>query len=121
MGMGSKEFDEQKAGGQRYFLDSVPEEDGFGFRVVDRETGEEVGRDGGEPEDQLLVRDWRWVPEALNKAAAAERLAISEALEEMRGSEAYAPPLNEHAIGFKAGYLKAVQDFADLLRKRGQP
>jgi hypothetical protein len=27
-----------------------------------------VGQDGGEPEDQLLVRDWKWVAEELNKA-----------------------------------------------------
>lgn len=25
-----------------------------------------IGMDGGEPEDQLLIRDWKWVPEALN-------------------------------------------------------
>jgi hypothetical protein len=27
-----------------------------------------VGEDGGEPEDQLLVRDWKWVAPALNDA-----------------------------------------------------
>lgn len=27
-----------------------------------------IGTDGGEPEDQLLVRDWRWVQEELQKA-----------------------------------------------------
>lgn len=27
-----------------------------------------IGEDGGEPEDQLLVRDWKWVAEALNEA-----------------------------------------------------
>lgn len=26
-----------------------------------------VGSDEGEPEDRLLVRDWSWVPEELNK------------------------------------------------------
>lgn len=29
----------------------------------------EIGSDGGEPEDQTLVRDWRWVPKILNKLA----------------------------------------------------
>lgn len=29
-----------------------------------------VGSDGGEPEDQLLVRDWQWVAEELNRMAA---------------------------------------------------
>lgn len=27
-----------------------------------------VGEDGGEPEDQLLVRDWKWVVKELNAA-----------------------------------------------------
>lgn len=35
-----------------------------------------VACDGGEPEDQLLVRDWRWVPEELNKLA--ERISYLE-------------------------------------------
>lgn len=29
-----------------------------------------IGCDGGEPEDQLLVRDWSWVCDALNAEAA---------------------------------------------------
>lgn len=28
-----------------------------------------VASDGGEPEDQLLVRDWSWVADELNKLA----------------------------------------------------
>lgn len=28
-----------------------------------------VGQDGGEPEDQLLVRDWKWVVEEMNWVA----------------------------------------------------
>jgi hypothetical protein len=27
-----------------------------------------VGYDGGEPEDQVLIRDWKWVPLALKAA-----------------------------------------------------
>lgn len=27
-----------------------------------------IGWDGGEPEDQVLYRDWAWVPKALKKA-----------------------------------------------------
>lgn len=42
-----------------------------GWLVRDTLTGEEVGRDGGEPEDQTLVRDWDWVAKALNKLAAS--------------------------------------------------
>jgi hypothetical protein len=30
-----------------------------------------VGEDGGEPEDQLLVRDWKWVAPELNAAFKA--------------------------------------------------
>ena len=29
-----------------------------------------IGCDGGEPEDQVLVRDWSWVVDAMNKAHA---------------------------------------------------
>jgi len=28
-----------------------------------------IGCDGGEPEDQILVRDWKWVGIAMNKLA----------------------------------------------------
>ena len=35
-----------------------------------------VGHDGGEPEDQLLCRDWRWVVPALNEAYERGRAAI---------------------------------------------
>ena len=45
------------------------EEDRAAWVLIDTATNTEVGRDGGEPEDQLLVRDWKWVPEVLNKLA----------------------------------------------------
>ena len=35
--------------------------------LIDTKTNTTVGWDGGEPEDQLLVRDWGWVVAALNK------------------------------------------------------
>lgn len=41
------------------------------FRRNDDGTVTLVGEDGGEPEDQTLNRDWKWVIEALN--AEAER------------------------------------------------
>lgn len=34
-----------------------------------------VGSDGGEPEDQLLVRDWKWVVEELNRERCAREQA----------------------------------------------
>lgn len=33
----------------------------------DEEPVRIVGRDGGEPEDQSLVRDWNWVADEMNK------------------------------------------------------
>ena len=47
------------------------EEDDFRFFLVRTENNEIIeiiGTDGGEPEDQLLVRDWKWVAPALNNA-----------------------------------------------------
>lgn len=42
------------------------------FRRNDDGTVTLVGEDGGEPEDQTLNRDWKWVIEALNAEAAPE-------------------------------------------------
>lgn len=38
------------------------------YRCEDSVPVEYIAQDGGEPEDQLLVRDWGWVPVALQKA-----------------------------------------------------
>lgn len=48
------------------------------FHLIDTETGRVVGSDGGEPEDQLLVRDWSWVVEELNALASALTVVRSE-------------------------------------------
>ena len=37
--------------------------------LVDTKTGDVVGSDGGEPEDNTFYRDWSWVPDLLNKVA----------------------------------------------------
>jgi len=48
-----------------------------------------VGSDGGEPEDQLLVRDWSWVWVEMNKLAAqiadrdAKLIAFAKTAQEM--------------------------------------
>ena len=45
--------------------------DDWSQKVVYQEPGgepEEIGSDGGEPEDQTLTRDWSWVVPALNEA-----------------------------------------------------
>jgi hypothetical protein len=39
--------------------------------VVDTATNAVIGMDGGEPEDQLLYRNWGWVVPALNAAYEA--------------------------------------------------
>lgn len=52
------------------------EQSDFGWAVYDTKRNEVVGCDGGEPEDQLLVRDWGWVAVALN-AVAEENDAIA--------------------------------------------
>lgn len=68
MGMSCEEFEKQMSGEQRFYIDR--RDDGeFGYVLKDRQTGEIIGYDGGEPEDQLLVRDWQWVAVALNKLA----------------------------------------------------
>lgn len=51
------------------------------WAVVD-DRGELIGADGGEPEDQLLVRDWSWVVEALNAAYARGRRDCAELVNE---------------------------------------
>lgn len=63
MGMSSKEFDEQTG---RFRVESDPDGSGCSYLLRDTKTGKVIGRDGGEPEDQLLVRNWQWVRTALN-------------------------------------------------------
>ena len=60
---------------------SCAESDWALVRVEGARIVEVIGYDGGEPEDQLLVRDWDWLPSALDQAyrrgRAAERRATS--------------------------------------------
>jgi hypothetical protein len=43
--------------------------------LLDTVKRDVVGYDGGAPEDQILVRDWSWVAEALNEVAAEREAA----------------------------------------------
>ena len=58
----------------------------FGWSIVDTADNTIVASDGGEPEDQLLVRDWSWVVKSLNAdeariaALRAENAALKELL-----------------------------------------
>ena len=83
MGMTTKELLDMQASGARFRIFSMHEaavagyisdggDDGgwavFEFEHPDDKHPRIVGGDGGEPEDQLLVRDWEWVVHALNAA-----------------------------------------------------
>ena len=72
MGMSTEEFEAQRADmSQRFYIDHHTDEVGdHCYVIMDRTTGDRIGEDGGEPEDQLLVRDWQWVVEALNAVDA---------------------------------------------------
>lgn len=86
MGMSVEEFEKQRNDlSLRFYIDEQEDED-FGWVVRDRTTGEIVGEDGGEPEDQLLVRDWQWVASALN-AVEEERRALAAEVERLRPYE----------------------------------
>lgn len=61
----------------RFIVKEWNEGDNWGWTVVDTATGEDVGSDGGEPEDQLLIRNWKWVPIALNKVNAEKAELIA--------------------------------------------
>lgn len=43
-----------------------------------------VGQDGGEPEDQLLVRNWAWVAEEMNRLAQEADRAVEAAVQQER-------------------------------------
>ena len=55
---------------ERFTLRKTKTEYGSEYvELVDTKTGEVVGSDGGEPEDNTFYRDWSWVPTLLNKVA----------------------------------------------------
>ena len=68
--------------------------DGFGWAVVrfegDRAV-EVIGEDGGEPEDQLLIRDWRWVAPALNAAFERGRVEGARLTDEQQALSSIGP------------------------------
>ena len=63
--------DEEAAIERGWLKDGQPS---YGYRTILFDTSTdpptEVGSDGGEPEDQTLGRDWRWVPELCNRLDA---------------------------------------------------
>lgn len=92
--------------GERFRVDYLGE---MRWGVIDTANGRLVGIDGGEPEDQLLCRDWKWVPEELNKLAA--RVAASD--ERIRELEAEAEKIRDTAVSIelvKVASVDLVQD-----------
>ena len=51
------------------FKEAYSDDHWFLVEIVDGVIIRIVGSDGGEPEDQLLVRDWSWVADEMNKLA----------------------------------------------------
>jgi hypothetical protein len=73
--------------------------------LVDTFENVDVGRDGGEPEDQTLSRDWDWVVSALNKVAEeAEKYKKDLELERSRLKDA----------------RKTIKDLSILLRQQAE-
>ena len=81
--MSVEEFERQRTDESLRFYVDRQEEGAGGYVLMDRETGQWVGWDGGEPEDQVLVRDWAWVPVLLNELEA-ERRSLVTVLEKVR-------------------------------------
>ena len=67
--------------------------------------GKAVESDGGEPEDQLLVRDWSWVPEMLNEVDAGRVSLAQEIRETLKVRGHWAPKRPSDLIGALAKAL----------------
>jgi hypothetical protein len=68
----------------------VPEDYRDGWHLIDTVTGEWIGCDGGEPEDQSLVRDWDWVATKLNQYNKEYHAVLSEVMAENEQLNPYA-------------------------------
>lgn len=131
MGMTSEEFEAQSG---RFKIKHNLELGNY--CIYDTKHNVIVGEDGGEPEDQLLVRDWVWVCDSLNALCseidsegakqfsrgymAAVEMAIGECVEDGFGDET-APEAIErirHAIDNNASHprrrSRAERDLAKL-------
>jgi hypothetical protein len=91
---------------QRVLPDAMPNHfdiDEWGWWLVEFDAAGKavriVGSDGGEPEDQLLVRNWSWVAKEMN-ALAAERANLVDpiALLEVAGEHVYSDKGNAFGL-----------------------
>lgn len=66
----------------RFKVEPIPHSDpyGYGWQIIDTVTGRVLGDDRCEPEDAILVRDFKWVLTELN-ALADENKQLIELLE----------------------------------------
>ena len=66
----------------------VPEDErgyDFGCFLFDTETNRIIANDLGEPEDQTFYRNWKWVPDVMNKLAEeieVLKVKLDEAIED---------------------------------------
>lgn len=121
--MSSEEFDKQKADtSRRFYIDDMgPDEDGW--RIVDRATGADVGYDGGEPEDQILVRDWAWVADALNQVEAERRASVERLTRERDAAVERATLVAKHSeeeIKQLVDHAKVIVELRDDWKRRAE-
>lgn len=82
------------------------------WAIVD-DQNQLIGCDGGQPEDQCLVRDWKWVCEALNNEHASQSARIAE-LEAELAAESIAKVEAENGESFYRDSLNACEKNALL-------
>lgn len=110
MGMTTEELEAQDG---RFRIRRSVDEDSW--VVVDMATGNLIGGDGGSPEDQILPRDWRWVPEALNRVA--EESAEARARAESAEARARAEKAEAKAAQYKRDWYAAKSEFGEAMAK----
>ena len=91
----------------------------FGWCVLDTETNTVIGEDGGEPEDQLLVRDWDWVVHALNAAEKSGMDKILKIVDDAIEANEFTADKGDPLSKFYVQALKGVRMFIEGEIKRG--
>lgn len=91
MGMSTKDYEAQTKVGRFRILETADvallmdgfEGDDCQWHILEFDDDDNlirvVGSDGGEPEDQSLVRDWQWVAKELNRVADEARALLARA------------------------------------------
>jgi len=90
--------------------------------VVHIPTGERLGADGGEPEDQTLLRDWSWIPHALDAAEKRGREAAAKdaaELERLRRLETKVVIIAHNAMAYGGAFAPLAQQLHAALADEG--